>query len=147
MAMFFFNFYCLLLGLGWSCYRFLSLSSRPKNMMEPLSHLWASVAGKLAAVVRRKLRVADAVGIAVEAAEADEPVLRQRAAVEAVDPVAVIGAHGQPDVAVRIRSALAQNEVRRRAQLAVGEDDTGAALQDLGALDALVDAERARSCP
>src|SRR6185437_5784501 len=70
-------------------------------------------AGELPAVVRRKLGVAHALRIAVEAAEADEPVLCERAAVEAIDAVAVIGANRESEVAVGVRSTLAEDEVRR----------------------------------
>src|SRR5262249_20746163 len=63
-------------------------------------------ASELAAVVRGKLRVAHAFRIPVEAAEADEPVLGQGAAVEAIDPIAVVGTYRQADVTMRVRRAL-----------------------------------------
>src|SRR5271154_4036629 len=99
---------------------------------------------ELAAVICGKLRVAYTVGVAIETTDAHVPILRQRSAVKAIEAVHAFIAPGDADVSMRRGSALAQDEVRGGAHLAVGQYDARTALQHLGALDALIEAKLRR---
>ena len=94
-----------------------------------------------AAVVGREAGIADAVVGAVEAADRAVPAVGDLAAEEGVvaHQSAVAGGHAQR--AFRRVVAVLEDEVHRRARLAIGQDHAGAAAQDLGALDGVVDAE------
>ena len=95
----------------------------------------------MTAVIGGKLRGANAVGFTIEAAEAREPALRQRSAIESIEPVHPLGAYGQAQIPVRSRGALAQDKVRGRAKLAIGEHHRRATQHHLGALDGVVEAK------
>ena len=97
--------------------------------------------GDLSAVIGGELRFSNAVRFAIEAADAEEPVLGQRTAVEAVDPVHALRAVGDTEIAVLDLGALPEYEVGGETHLPVGVEYARAAQDHFRTLDRVVEPE------
>src|SRR5215831_12621655 len=96
---------------------------------------------QLPADIRQILRVADAIGDSVKAADTAVPSVGQLAPLEHVHPIQAFGSVGGGDRPFALVLAGPQEEVSSRAFLAGTEDRTGSALDDLEALHRIVHAD------
>src|SRR5690606_3465858 len=102
--------------------------------------LAAEAHAKLTALVSPVARIPNAVRDAIEAADAEGPLLADRSAPEAVGAVIAVVANRQPNVCFGSVGRLAGDEIDRAADGAVGKNRRRAAAHDLDAAHGPIDA-------
>src|SRR5262249_47739744 len=94
---------------------------------------------QLAADVRGILRIAHTIGHPVKATDASVPSLGELAALEHVHAFHPLEAVGHPQGSEGLVRPGAQDEIRRRTRLALGEECARSALDNLDALDRIIE--------